>query len=33
MSDEPLSLRLQLASIPAPVLTAWRARYAAESVI
>lgn len=29
MSDEPLSLRRQLASIPAPVLDAWRSRYAA----
>ncbi len=33
MSDEPLSLRLQLASIPAPVLAAWRSRYAAEGGI
>ncbi len=33
MSDEPLSLHLQLASIPAPVLSAWRARYAAEGGI
>lgn len=29
MSDQPASLRLQLAGIPEPVLAAWRSRYAA----
>ncbi len=29
MPDELWSLRLQIANIPGPVMTAWRARYAA----
>ena len=33
MSDQPASLRLQLAAIPKPVLSAWRLRYAAEGGI
>ncbi len=33
MSDAPPSLRLQLAAIPAPVLAAWRSRYAAGDSI
>ena len=33
LSDQPASLRLQLAAIPKPVLSAWRSRYAAEGGI
>jgi len=29
LSDQPASFRLQIASIPEPVLSAWRSRYAA----